>query len=67
MKWRKNKDVYSCCVDTDWGVGIISKKFLLGEATSLANEFYEYQVFAANRKEFLNLLTLEEFTQLINR
>jgi SAM-dependent methyltransferase len=67
LKWRKNKDVYSCCVDTDWGVGIISKKFLLGKATSLANEFYEYKVFEAHRKEFLNLLTMEEFTQLINR
>jgi hypothetical protein len=67
LKWRKNKDVYSCCVNTDWGVGIISKKFQLGEATSLANEFYEYKVFDAHRREFLNLITMEEFTQLINR
>jgi hypothetical protein len=67
LKWRKNKDVYSSCVDTDWGVGIISKKIPLGEATSLTNEFFEYKVFDAHRREFLNLISMEEFTQLINR
>ena len=66
VKWRKNKQVNSCCVDTDWGVGIISKTFPLGTATSLTNEFYEYKVFEANRKEFLNLISMEEFDRLIN-
>jgi SAM-dependent methyltransferase len=66
VKWRRNKEIYSCCVDTDWGVGIISKTFPLGQATSLANEFYEYKVFDACRKEFLNLISLEEFNQLMS-
>lgn len=65
VKWRKNKEVYSCCVDTDWGVGILSKKFPLGLATNLSNEFYEFKTFDANRKEFLNLISMDKFIQLI--
>jgi hypothetical protein len=26
VKARQRKDTFSCCIDTDWGVGIISKK-----------------------------------------
>ncbi len=65
FKTRKRTDLYSCCIDTDWGVGIISKKVNLGPATTVLNEFFEYQVLAENRKESLNLITFEEFTNLL--
>ncbi len=65
VKWRACKEVYSCCVDTDWGVGIISKKFPLGVPTSLPNEFFEYKIFDTHRKESLNLIKMDEFTRLI--
>lgn len=63
FKARKRKDIYSCCIDTDWGVGIISKKHNLGPASQVDNEFFEYKKFDENRKESLNLMTFEEFKQ----
>ena len=39
LKWRTNRSLYSCCVDTDWGVGIISKKQTIGNSTQKKNPF----------------------------
>ena len=56
---------YSCCVDTDWGVGVISKKpranFSLLENNT--NRFFEYNVFDSKRKEQLNLLDFASFSE----
>jgi len=38
-KWRQKKDLFSCCIDTDWGVGIISKTQKIGSSSPLENEF----------------------------
>jgi Methyltransferase domain len=57
-KYRHQQNLYSACFDTDWGVGVISKKkfplfnFL---PEKVKNEFYEYGMLEQNRKEFLNL------------
>jgi hypothetical protein len=59
-KHRTRRDIYSCCVDTDWGVGILSKTVNLGEPSKVANEFYEYSVLDQHRKESLNLVSFEE-------
>ena len=32
IKWRSNPDINSCCLDTDWGIGILSKNTLLVQA-----------------------------------
>ncbi len=56
----------SCCIDSDWGVGIISKSAKPGLnilKNSEENHFYEYSIFNDKRKEFLNLLSFESFTQ----
>ncbi len=60
FKARKRTDVYSCCVDSDWGVGIISKKINFGKPTSIQNEFYEYLVLDEFRKDSLNLINFED-------
>jgi hypothetical protein len=65
VKSRQSNDYYSCCIDTDWGVGIISKKINLGNPSSTANPFYEFNVLNSNRKESLNLKSFEEFKELI--
>ncbi|MEQ9402689.1 MAG: class I SAM-dependent methyltransferase [Cyclobacteriaceae bacterium] len=61
IKARTRTDISACCVDTDWGVGIISKKKNLGESNQVENPYFEYSVFNENRKKTLNLLTFEEF------
>tara|TARA_B110000240_G_scaffold195891_1_gene246534 strand:+ start:1600 stop:2013 length:414 start_codon:yes stop_codon:yes gene_type:complete len=53
------------CIDTDWGVGIISKKINLGNPSSTVNPFYEFNVLNSNKKENLNLKSFEEFKELI--
>lgn len=58
--FRKRKDFYSCCVDSDWGIGIISKTVNLGKPSKVINSFFDFQIFDKNREECLNLLTFEE-------
>ena len=65
IKYRDRDDIFTCCIDTDWGVGIISLKTHFGKNTPIENPFYEYQVFSENRKESLNLLSFEEFKRFI--
>jgi hypothetical protein len=65
MKWRTNSKVYSCTIDTDWGVGVISKSKNIGESTSVQNPFFEFHVFNAHKKEYLNLISFEDFKKYI--
>lgn len=61
LKWRQKKEYYSCCLNSDWGVGIISKIHPLGSVPSKINDFYDYKVLDENRKDLLNLISFEEF------
>ena len=63
VEFRKRSDYYSCCIDTDWGVGIISKKINFGMSNKIENKYYEYSIFNAHRKECLNLVSFEKFKQ----
>ncbi|MCL9805117.1 class I SAM-dependent methyltransferase [Flavobacterium amniphilum] len=65
FKYRKQKEIYSCCVDTDWGIGVISKKTNLGEPSQVDNDYYEFKVFEDNRKDSLNLLSFEDFKKKV--
>lgn len=65
LKARYRTDIYSCCIDTDWGVGILSKKINLGNLPSVKNEFYEFRVLEKNRKDILNLLSFEELKTIV--
>jgi len=65
IKWRKNKNLNSCCINSDWGLGIISKSHKIGSSLNEDVEFYEYSHFANNRKSFLNLKSFEDFKKLI--
>ena len=67
FKWRQSKEIYSCCIDSDWGVGIITKKINLGESTQIINNFFEYNILNEYRNESLNLLNFENFKKLLNR
>lgn len=67
LKFRFDDSVYSCCVDSDWGVGIISKTHQIGNAISVQNPFYEYNVLDNNRKEYLNLLSFNTLKQLLQK
>lgn len=67
LKWRGNPSLFSCCVDTDWGVGIFSRKVKLGLPLEKPLEFYDYKEFDGNRKYLLNLISFKEFKELIKQ
>ena len=65
LKWRRNTSIYSCTIDTDWGIGIISKNKNIGKPSVTKNEFYEFQIFNEHRTESLNLISFEELSKII--
>ncbi|WCL81384.1 class I SAM-dependent methyltransferase [Saprospira sp. CCB-QB6] len=66
VKARQNKELYSCCIDTDWGVGLLSKSVNIGAAYKQKIEFYEYQHLDDNRKEILGLISYPDFIKKLS-
>jgi hypothetical protein len=66
LKSRFNDQISSCCIDSDWGIGIISKTKKLGNIPTVKNDFFEFHVLNKNRKELLNLISFEEFKRKFN-
>ena len=62
---RFNKNLKSCCIDTDWGIGILSKNHNIGHSIERQNYFFEYKELDKNRKKYLNLISFDEFFSLI--
>lgn len=67
VKWRSDLSVHSCCVDSDWGVGILSKAPLIGQRFDGANPFYEFSKLSRNRKESLNLVDFDELRKFLGQ
>lgn len=61
FKFRRRSDFFSCCIDSDWGIGVISKKINLGIPTIVRNPYFEYNILNQNRNDSLNLISFEEF------
>lgn len=61
---RKREDIFSCCVDTDWGIGVISKTKNLGKPSTVENKFFEFHIFSEHRKDSLNLISFAELKDL---
>ena len=55
-------DLFVCTVDTDYGIGIV--KLGKQECCDFNNSFYEYREFEKNKKEHLNLISIEEFNNI---
>ncbi len=67
LKWRFDPSVNSCCIDSDWGVGILSKNRSIGQCIEEANQFFEFDDFFENRDEYLNLMSFDDFKRLLAR
>lgn len=65
LKQRYNSRLQSCCIDSDWGVGILSKTWQLGNHIKSTNKFYEYSSLEKDRKTLLNLIDFEELQNLL--
>jgi hypothetical protein len=67
LKWRFNSTVNSCCIDSDCGVGILSKKRLIGQSIKESNQFFEHCNLIKNKYEYLNLISFNDFKGLITQ
>ena len=65
LKWRFNPSIKSCCVNSDWGVGILSKNYHIGKNIEFQNPFFEFGLLEENRKEYLNLIDFETLKRII--
>ncbi len=56
---------YSCCIDSDWGVGLLSKKnrSCFNILPGNENPYFEFALLNNKRKELLNLLSFDQFSQ----
>lgn len=73
VKYRAESPYFTYTIDTDWGVGVIDTKksaILHGDLGYLRylEEIYSMQwdLFDKNRKELLNLISVEEFKTKMN-
>jgi hypothetical protein len=66
VKYRQIGNLKSCCIDTDWGVGIISNELKTDIRPQAKNDFFEFDVFDSHRKEYLHLVSFEDFKKLVN-
>lgn len=64
-KCRLNPSLSCCCIDSDWGIGIITRKKYFSHLEQDMNPYFEFAVFEENRKEILNLLSFEEFEETL--
>jgi hypothetical protein len=64
LKSRSNPAINSCCIDSDWGIGILSKGYQIGKNIELTNPFFEFKLLENNRKEYLNLIDFDSFKKI---
>ncbi|MGJ8593511.1 MAG: class I SAM-dependent methyltransferase [Aquaticitalea sp.] len=65
-KYRHDEHLFSICFDTDWGVGVISKKqypLFDNIKNRMQNEFYEFSVLNTFRSEHLNLHSFKSWME----
>jgi hypothetical protein len=65
IEFRKRSDYYSCCIDSDWGIGVITKSVNLGNSNQVENPFYEYFILNQHREECLNLISFQKFKDIL--
>lgn len=65
FKSRFENNITCCCIDSDWGIGVITKKEIFNRLTENFNPYFEFRIFDENRKKSLNLMGFEQFKNII--
>lgn len=66
QKYRFKDSVQTCCINTDWGIGVVSKHHKIGKSIAPVNPYYEFHVMDKNRKQHLNLVSFDEFKKMVD-
>ena len=60
INFKQNNPEFECCViDTDFGIGVIKQNDI--DVNSSPNISRDWDIFEKNRKEYLNLISYDEF------
>ena|SRR5690554_783197 len=65
FKYRQDSRLSSICIDTDWGVGVLTKQDVFNRLKCNINPYFEFNKLNKNRKESLNLTSYDEFKSLV--
>lgn len=66
-KFRLQDDLTSACINTDWGIGIVTKQKLFNSIKINTNPFFEFKELSKNRVRDLNLISFEELVRLTKK
>ncbi len=61
VKWGQKEDIRIACVDTDWGVGVLTKGHTLKPSKMKQDGFFEFSYFEKHKKDLINLMSYEDF------
>lgn len=64
LHWRLSPSLNSCCIDSDWGIGLLSKEHPIGMPLDRVDKFFEFNNFLENKKHYLNLMEFEKFKRI---
>ena len=53
------------CIESDWGIGILSKQRSIGSHGNVTNQFYEFSDLHDHRKAHLNLISFDALKELL--
>lgn len=67
LRYRFDNPMNSCCIDSDWGVGVISKNYQIGRKINSKNNFFEFNTLDENRKDLLGLIEFSDFKKMISK
>lgn len=65
-KYRCLNTLTSCCINTDFGIGILTRNNFFNNLIENENKFFEFNVFNQSRKVHLNLISYLEFKTILN-
>ncbi len=61
VKWGQKEEIRIACVDSDWGVGVLTKGHTFEPSKIKETGFYEFSFFHHNKEKLINLMPFEEF------
>jgi hypothetical protein len=67
VKYRMCKTLYSCCIDSDWGVGILSPDVNIGAPLDKEIMFFDYKELDSDRDNVLGMVSFDQLKTRISK
>lgn len=67
VKWGQKESIRIACVDSDWGVGVLTKGHTFESSKASETGFYEFAHFEKNKRELINLMPFDQFKSFLKQ